>query len=509
MTRSWGLRSELVISASLLVGAALLFVALLLLRLTETRLLEQRVTLLSRQAQSLPALLDGQAPSRLAALIKNYAATNQLAAWQLRDHREQILGQSAPPPNIEAALKIRQTLLWQQQAVQLHYPPFWQTALARQPAPRYLDISLAIAAAGATTLVLHLRHDLNDISRQLAELYRLALACCLGYGLVLVGAAVFILNRTVVQPLTQLTVGTLKISQGDLKQRLDLAGPREISTLGASFNRMAESLEQHAEQQQQQLHALQTTNQQLLSTRQQLAHSERMASVGNLTSGMAHELGNPLSAVIGYLELLKRSVTQPLSRDYLQRAMQESERMDQLLKDLLDFAAPDTATAAADCDPAAVVRQCWLIMEQQGVFKQHRASNQVPDALPRVTIAAHKLQQILVNLLLNARDATPADGTITLSAHSERDHQQLQLSVTDSGHGLSVAQQQAIFDPFFTTKAPGCGRGLGLYVCYQLVHDCGGQLQVRSRPHHGSCFTVTLPVTAVTGVTGVTTDEPC
>lgn len=498
--RPFGLRSEIVISTSLLVGAALLFVALLLLRLSENRLLEQTITLQSRHAQSIRPLLKSKSHLELITVIENYAQANHLQSWNLRGANNQTIAGNELLLDTKTALTIQQSLLFQPVVVSLHYPTGLTSFAPAETVQRYFDLSIALPQSSQRPLLLHMRYSLDDIYQQLMELQTLALVCCLGYGLVLVITAVYLLNRSVILPIIQLTKTTQQISQGDLKQRVTLLGPREITTLGQSFNHMAQNLQYSMAEQQRQLETLQQTNDELHRTQQQLVQSDRMASVGNLTSGMAHELGNPLSAVIGYLELLKKKQHEQPQLDLVNRALIESGRMDQLLKDMLDFAAPSPVHTLNDCDPAHVVAQTCEMLHLQGVLKNHTLTNLVTNDLPQVSIDPHKLQQVFVNLILNARDATSGDqmeilnkkGIITLRSSESDGH--ILLSVQDNGHGMDEKQQLAIFDPFFTTKEQGKGRGLGLYVCYQLVKDCGGQIEVNSVLNEGSCFTITLPI---------------
>jgi signal transduction histidine kinase len=496
MTKPFGLRSEIVISSSLLVGAALLFIALLLLRLSETRLLEQSVTLHSHNAQSLTGLLNNRSQAELPRLIKAYAQTNELSGWHLSDSQNKVLGAEGQLADAGTTVSIRknqQNLLWQPLVLDVHYPPTWKWLLGVDEEPRYADLSVAVISSQRLTLLL--RFSLEEIYQQIVRLQKFALVCCLAYGLVLVVTAVFLLNRSVVQPIVNLTSRTQLISQGDLSQRVDPTGPREITLLGRAFNLMAENLQTSAQHQQQQLNNLQHSNQQLQLAQRHLAQSERMASVGNLTSGIAHEIGNPLSAVIGYLELLKKKPLTSDQHDLVVRSLSESGRMDQLLKDMLDFASAGLESGSARCTPLEVIEQTCAMLHQQGGLKQRRVLQQLPEQLPTAKIAAHQLQQVLVNLILNARDATLTGGTITIAAAGlePADTGAIEISVSDDGQGISAEQQQAIFDPFFTTKAQGKGRGLGLYVCYQLIQACGGKLTVSSQPLHGSSFTITLP----------------
>lgn len=497
MKRPFGLRSEIVISSSLLVGAALLFVALLLLRLSETRLIEQSIDMNSRSTQALAQLLANYPEQRLPQLLKNYAKTNQLESWQLSDSNGTIISSSssgAMTNNPASALRnrrIQQSLLWQPLMLTLNYPPSWTWIIGDTAEPRYLELHVALSSASNQRLSLQLRFSLQQIYQQMLTLQKFALGCCLAYGLVLVLTAVFVLNRSVVRPIVTLTTTTQLVSHGDLSQRVTADGSRELVLLAQAFNLMAANLERNCAEKQQQLETISASNRQLQLTQHHLAQAERMASVGNLTSGIAHELGNPLSAVIGYLELLKRKGLPAELHDLVTRALDESGRMDQLLKDMLDFASANSDSDRRLCDPLAVIQNTCSLLHNQGALKQRQLVLELPDMLPEVTIAAHKLQQVLVNLLINARDATDADGIISLGGRTLGNT--VEISVVDNGHGISKAHQTAIFDPFFTTKAPGSGRGLGLFVSYQLISSAGGTLKVAQQEPHGSCFTITLP----------------
>lgn len=501
MKRSFGLRSEIVVSTSLLVGAALLFVALLLLRLSENRLLEQTITLQSRHAQSIRTLLNNKPPQELAAFMSSYARANHLEGWCLNDSNNNPLAGDTQLFPASTTFKIQQSLLFQPLVATLHYPFSLKGLLSPAGVQRYLDLSIAIHQPAKRPLTLQMRHSLNSIYQQIRELQKLALACCLGYGLVLVITAVYLLNRSVIQPIIQLTKTTQQMSQGDLQQQVTLLGPREITTLGQSFNHMAKNLQYSVTEQNRQLETLQQTNKKLHRTQQQLVQSDRMASVGNLTSGIAHELGNPLSAVIGYLELLKKKQRDKPQLDLVTRALVESGRMDQLLKDMLDFATPSPLQIDANCNPTQIVDQTCEMLKLQGILKKHRLDNLIASDLSAVSIDPHKLQQVLVNLIINARDATQGDHMDKVDRHGlitvqgSEDGEMVSISIEDNGQGMGEKDQLAIFDPFFTTKDQGKGRGLGLYVCYQLIADCGGQIEVNSVINKGSCFTITLPIT--------------
>ncbi|MDY0190231.1 MAG: HAMP domain-containing sensor histidine kinase [Desulfuromonas sp.] len=502
MKRPFGLRSEIVISSSLLVGAALLFVALLLLRLSETRLIEQSIELHSRNTQALAQMLATYPEQRLAQLLKIYAKTTQLDSWQLSDSSGQVINASSAdslinsPASMLKNRRIQQTLLWQPVLLELNYPPSWTWIIGDNDEPRFIELHTALASTNNQRLVLQLRFSLQEIYTQMLSMQKFALSCCLAYGLVLVLTAVFVLNRSVVRPIVKLTDSTQLISSGDLSQRVEADGSRELVMLAQSFNMMAANLERNTAEQQLQLEKISASNRELQLAQHHLAQAERLASVGNLTSGIAHELGNPLSAVIGYLELLKRKDLPEQLQDLVTRALIESGRMDQLLKDMLDFASSSSEVGHSICDPLAVIQQTCTLLHNQGALKQRQLELELTESLPEVSIAPHKLQQVLVNLIINARDATGENGTITLTARSAENL--VEIRVSDNGQGISQEHIADIFDPFFTTKAPGSGRGLGLFVSYQLISGSGGNLSVAPHAPNGSCFTINLPAKGTT-----------
>jgi signal transduction histidine kinase len=282
---------------------------------------------------------------------------------------------------------------------------------------------------------------------------------------------------------------TQQVAAGDLGRALAVKGPREIADLSRSFNTMTAALRKSREESQAHIVSLKKTNEDLKRTQEELIRSEKMASVGHLAAGMAHEIGNPLGAVVGYLEFLKTELPSGGSKDIAERALAETERIDRLVKDLLDYAAP-AASEPEMLDPAAVMAEARDILFYQGIFEALRLESKLPSVLPSVVVVRHKLLQVFVNLLLNARDASSKGGSIRLLGGEEG--QYVWLSVADEGPGMSPEVLTHIFDPFYTTKAPGKGRGLGLSVCHRVVEEAGGKIEVRSAAGQGSVFTIRL-----------------
>jgi signal transduction histidine kinase len=204
---------------------------------------------------------------------------------------------------------------------------------------------------------------------------------------------------------------------------------------------------------------------------------------------MAHEIGNPLGAVVGYLEFLKGEYPPGREKEIIERALGETGRIDRLVRELLDYAAP-AGSELQTFDPVAAMAEASDILAHQGAFEGLHLDDRLPPTLPATYMVRHQLVQVFINLLLNARDASMVRGTIRLGGGEEGGL--VRLSVADAGAGMDPETLAHIFDPFFTTKAPGKGRGLGLAVCQRVVSEAGGRIDVRSVPGQGSEFTVWL-----------------
>lgn len=494
-TRRSSLRTESIVSTALLVGAALVFVALLLIRLGENERLVEQVGFYVSQSRMLGhALAQQENDAARARLLQTLTREMDLHSALLSTDSLHLSAGSWPETasaQTRARQMLRQALLGSEPVLEVHYPSSWLKPGAGEMFGVQLALKLRTPAPNRRALYLYF--PLEQIRARTFEQLRLALWICLGYGLVLVTAAVHLLRRAVIVPVEELTAVTEALMRGHGAARVVPAGPREIATLGRSFNQMAATLEQNQTEQQHQFEMLRGKNHELQATRLSLMQTARMASVGHLASGMAHEIGNPLSAVLAYLDLARRQSTADAQADLLQRAEVEASRIDHIICDMLDYASAKPLSTAdarcSRCDPLEVIQQTCDLLEHQGVFKQRNIKLNLPTELPPCCIPAHHLQQILVNLLLNARTATTTNDTFEITASSGAET--VEIAIKDSGHGMTQAQQQAVFDPFFSAGKPG-GRGLGLYVCYQQLSQSGGDIVLTSTPGQGSCFRVIL-----------------
>jgi two-component system, NtrC family, sensor kinase len=217
-----------------------------------------------------------------------------------------------------------------------------------------------------------------------------------------------------------------------------------------------------------------------------------MASVGLLGAGMAHEIGTPLAAIMGYTAILADDLAgDPEKSDYLRRIAEESQRIDRIVRGLLDYARPKGAVQQ-EMELRPLMEKTVELLSTQGALKLLKVSLEVQDNLPALHADPHQLEQLLLNLIMNARDAMPGGGELRLMGSRAGDD--ILLEVIDNGSGMSPAQLSRVFDPFYTTKEPGKGTGLGLAVAARIADSCGGRLSVQSELGKGSRFVLRVPV---------------
>jgi signal transduction histidine kinase len=309
--------------------------------------------------------------------------------------------------------------------------------------------------------------------------------------ILLLGLGSFVLSRIVVNPINRLLTATEKITGGQYGQRLHMSGSAELVRLAAAFNEMASALETKDRQVAEQMAALTQVNSDLRQAREETVRTEKMASIGLLAAGMAHEIGTPLAAIMGYAELTASDESDSAAiQDYARRITDESSRIDRIVRGLLDFSR-QRSQSGEDADVRATVLSTVDLMEQQGIFKHVHLRTKIHEGRLQSICDQHQLEQVIINLLLNSRDATPSGGIITIQAGRESGF--IRLDVIDSGTGISEEAMKHIFDPFFTTKPPGKGTGLGLAISARIVEGFGGQISAVNNSRGGSCFTVLLP----------------
>lgn len=303
------------------------------------------------------------------------------------------------------------------------------------------------------------------------------------------GAGLLLVFRTILAPIKLLRTGAQRLRSGDLTHRIPVRGADEIAELGRTFNEMADELDRsHAD-----LEA------KVEARTRELVHAARLADVGVLAAGVAHEVNNPLASIASCGEALVRrleagELREAEARDYLQTIVSEAYRTRDITGRLLNLARTGTDRTSGDgvVKTEEVFSQAAQLTKHLLADKRLRLAVAVPDEVAAVRGDAGELLHVVLNLILNARDASPAEATIELTC-SQEDGRQTWL-VADRGPGIPEELADRVFDPFFTTKDPGAGTGLGLSLAAAIVDRHGGTIRVESRPGGGTRFVVQLPV---------------
>jgi signal transduction histidine kinase len=297
-----------------------------------------------------------------------------------------------------------------------------------------------------------------------------------------------VLQREVLRPLFRLTEGIRQLGRGNPAQPLAVERRDELGRVAEAFNTMAEQLQLTR-------HELLLETEHTLDLEQQLRHSATLAVAGRLASGLAHEVGTPLNIISGRAEFLMQNL--PIGderRADLNVIVEQIDRISAMIRSLLDTVRP----VKPDIQPTQlkrVVDRLLLLLEHAA--RRHGVTLEVaiPETLPSILADRNQLQQVLINLLMNAFEAARPAGNVRLTARPtpRRSRPGVEITVIDDGPGIAAPLQSRIFEPFFSTKPPGEGTGLGLPICRDIVKSLEGEIRVESAPGSGATFGVWLP----------------
>ena len=230
----------------------------------------------------------------------------------------------------------------------------------------------------------------------------------------------------------------------------------------------------------------------LQKIQQALLQSEKLAAMGRLTSQIAHELNNPIYGIMNTLELLKTEIP-PTSkrRRILELSLSEAQRLAEMLRNMLSFSKPEEETRR----PVRInelVEGILLVMDKQMRESNIKIETFFDDQIPEVMASTNQMRQVLLNMFKNAKEAMPKGGTLTV--RTMREDNKISIHIQDTGMGIPEGIRDKIFDAFFTTKQAVKGVGLGLSVCYGIIKDHGGEIEVESEEGKGTHFTILLPI---------------
>lgn len=347
---------------------------------------------------------------------------------------------------------------------------------------------------GAVAVVIHTDPE----AARVAPLTRLVGLYTGLLGLALLVFIYLVLTRVVVRPIDDLSRAARRVADGTRQLPVGTAGARELSALGQSLAAMTATLRAEEEQLREKVAEIEAANIQLSDAQDSLVRTERLASVGRLAAGLAHEIGNPISAIMGFQELmLDGDLSQDEERDFLERMKRETERVHRVLRDLLDFARPaapglePVSLETPACSLGEVVEHVLDLVRPQRKFSDIDLSTDWAESLPAIAMRREHIEQVLLNLLLNAADAVVSkDRRIWLKATGDDGY--VRVTVEDSGGGIVPSVRARLFEPFVTTKDVGEGTGLGLAVCRGLLESAGGRIEAEDG-EFGARFVLHLP----------------
>ncbi len=288
---------------------------------------------------------------------------------------------------------------------------------------------------------------------------------------------VLIIVRIFSRPLQRITLAAVQVTDGEYGTEVDLRKSNdEIGLLANSFNEMSRKMADDIEQ--------------LKKLNEQLTRTEKLAAMGTLSAGVAHEVNNPLASISSLIQMMQRKDLDEDTKEKLRLISTQITRITQVTKDMMDFARARPA-AKSLINVNEIIEMSLRLASFDKSFQKLELETDFEENMPEILADSDQLQQVFLNLFLNARDAMPSGGELSIiTAQNERE---IFIKISDSGIGINSKDLKKIFDPFFTTKSAGNGTGLGLAVCYGIVTAHGGKIEAALNKSNGTTFLIILP----------------
>jgi two-component system NtrC family sensor kinase len=317
----------------------------------------------------------------------------------------------------------------------------------------------------------------------------------------------FFITTGIIRPLREMVASTRKIAEGDLSHEVPLTSQDEIGQLAESFNHMLVSLKEARQEVEDYGRVLEEKveerSQQLRQIQAKLMQAEKLASLGRLASGVAHEINSPLNGILALSHLLMRRLKdQPDLQKELEIIVKEATRVSAIVRGLLDFSR-ESKPQKRPCNVNQLILHTLSLVEGQAVFQNIRVVRNLGAQVPILLLDGNQIQQVFMNILLNAADAMANQGTLTITSSHAPGDSFVQVKFTDTGCGIPEENLNKIFDPFFTTKADKKGTGLGLAVSYGIIDRHRGRIEVQSEVGRGTTVAIHLPLEAAEQVPAV------
>jgi two-component system, NtrC family, sensor kinase len=334
--------------------------------------------------------------------------------------------------------------------------------------------------------------DLRPVYRKIRRSEKLILIYILLNTLVLISVGLYLLSRTVVNPVNRLLRLTETFEEGESLPLFPDVSENEIGQLNRALNLMLTRLDENKKELQAHILSLEQANAEIRKTQEELIMSEKLASVGRLATGIAHEIGNPMGIILGYMDLLKRGDLSPDERrDFLERAESEITRISDIIRQLLDFSRP----AGGERDRVRLhelLHATIRILKPQPLMSNIQLDIAFDASRDTIWADPNQVQQVFLNIMMNAADAMSKEKRLTIETSNTEDT--IRIRFKDTGSGIPEEDLGRIFDPFYTTKPPGKGTGLGLSVSHTIVRNLGGIIRAENNRGPGATLTIEMPL---------------
>ena len=333
-----------------------------------------------------------------------------------------------------------------------------------------------------------------DTANRVMRTFTIMAALCVVFLL----SVLYFSTSRMIRPLRRMAAATQEIAKGTLSHRVAVNSRDEIGALAESFNQMTDHLREANEKLVEWGKTLEKKveerTQELREIQAHLIQSEKLASIGKLAAGVAHEINNPLGGILIYSHLILEDTPKGSPHcENLKKIVRDTTRCKEIVKGLLDFARPKEPQMVPT-DIHELLDKCLALMESHAFFQNIRIEKSYASVCPRIIADSGQLQQVFMNIILNAAEAMNGNGTLTLRTSLDPARQEAAVEISDTGHGIKEEDKRRLFEPFFTTKEVGKGTGLGLAISYGIVKKHQGTIDVRSEAGQGAAFTVRLPL---------------
>lgn len=503
----FGLKAKFTLNLLIILLVAMFLLDFVIMMVTRQALIraetdKARITLATLEALAFTADKDLHGTQNLTGIapkIKSVLQESQIICGRLEDQRQRVFQWGRGCPGKVDLARYAQRAAAQEKPILEFIGSAWSGFYERS---QYMVVAGPVLTGQRPAGSICLVFDLGPANASLDRTQRIIFYYILINALLLTFFGVYRLWQITGKPLQKLVRRADEFQpDGDLLFLSDTE-ESEFNRLSRSLNRMLEKLDADKKQLKSTVQSLEQANAELKKAHKDMLRAEKMASVGRLSSGIAHEIGNPIGIVLGYLDLLRQmNLTDAERLDYIERAQSEIERVNDIIRDLLDFARP-AKDEKKDVSVHAIVAEIVGMLRQQPMMKEITLSSNLEAGQDVIQADPQRLRQVFLNLLINAADAiklepTADEGHIRIvsrnTAVKDGNGQHVQIVVEDNGPGIPSDQLNYIFDPFYTTKEPGKGTGLGLSVCFMIMEETGGTLQAEAASEKGTRFVLSFP----------------